>query len=76
VILLDVAMPVMSGDELASVLQSKYPGIKIILSSGYPKEEARRRAPGSAIAGFLEKPYRDAALLDEVARVVGARRTD
>jgi CheY-like chemotaxis protein len=72
VILLDLAMPVMSGDGLASILQSKYPGIKIILSSGYPKEEARRRALGSAIAGFLEKPYQDAALLDEVARVVGA----
>jgi CheY-like chemotaxis protein len=69
VALVDLAMPVMSGDELVPILRAKYPGMKIILSSGYPEEEARRLSQASAISGFLEKPYRVEKLAGEVARV-------
>ena len=43
--LLDLAMPVMGGDELVPILRAKYPGLKIIISSGYPEEEARKIFP-------------------------------
>jgi PAS domain S-box-containing protein len=67
--LLDLAMPVMGGDELLPILEAKYPGVKIILSSGYPEEEARKTSAGS-IAGFLQKPYTGATLAEKIAKVL------
>ncbi len=41
-VLLDLAMPVMGGDELVPILEQRYPGLKIVVSSGYPEEDARK----------------------------------
>jgi CheY-like chemotaxis protein len=40
--LVDLAMPVMGGDELVPILNRNYPGLKIVLSSGYPEDEVRK----------------------------------
>jgi CheY-like chemotaxis protein len=73
-VLLDLAMPVMGGDELVPILQSRYPGLKVILSSGYPEEEARRLSPNGSVAGFLQKPYTGSALAEKIAQVLGEAR--
>ena len=69
-VLLDLAMPVMGGDELIPILAGRYPALKIIVSSGYPEEEARRAAFGPLVAGFLQKPYTAVALTDKVDEVL------
>ena len=58
----DVRMPGMSGPELAELVRQRRPDIKLVLTSGYIKEEA---APSGF--EFVPKPWR----IDEVARVVG-----
>jgi len=68
--LLDLAMPVMGGDELVPILGAKYPDLKIIMSSGYPEDEARRVSPNTVIAGFLQKPYTAVALAEKIAQVL------
>jgi two-component system, cell cycle sensor histidine kinase and response regulator CckA len=68
--LLDLAMPVMGGDELVPILEAQYPGIKIIMSSGYPEDEARKISPFDSVAGFLKKPYTGVTLAEKVARVL------
>jgi CheY-like chemotaxis protein len=73
VALLDLAMPVMGGDELAPILASNYPDLKIVMSSGYPEDEARRLSLDGSIAGFLQKPYTATALAEKIAEVLGAR---
>jgi PAS domain S-box-containing protein len=73
VVLLDLAMPVMGGDELVPLLGAKYPRLKIIMSSGYPEEEARRVAPNGSIAGFLQKPYTGVSLAEKIAQVLEGR---
>jgi PAS domain S-box-containing protein len=70
-ILLDLAMPVMGGDELVPILEEKYPGLKIILTSGYPEEDARAGFRSGFIAGFLQKPYAVATLAEKVGQVLG-----
>jgi signal transduction histidine kinase len=70
-ILLDLAMPVMGGDELVPILEAQYPGPKIIISSGYPEDEARKGFRPGSVAGFLQKPYSVGTLAQKIAETLG-----
>jgi CheY-like chemotaxis protein len=65
-VVLDLAMPHMSGDQAAPLLRRIRPTLPIILSSGYPEAEARRKFEQVGISGFLQKPYKPAALLERL----------
>jgi len=69
IVLLDLAMPVMGGDELVPVLAREYPGLKIIICSGFPEEEARQGFPSESVAGFLQKPYTVTGLAEKIRQV-------
>jgi signal transduction histidine kinase/CheY-like chemotaxis protein len=62
VVLLDMTMPVMSGEETFRRLRAIRPNVKVILSSGYDEPEANSRFTGKGLAGFLQKPYTGARL--------------
>jgi signal transduction histidine kinase/ActR/RegA family two-component response regulator len=66
-VLSDIMMPGgMSGVHLAQALRERRPGLPVVLTTGYPGEEARR-AKESGIP-LLPKPY----LLDDLAAVLSA----
>jgi PAS domain S-box-containing protein len=67
-VLLDLAMPVMGGEETLHALRRIQPSVSVILSSGYDEKEATRRFNGSSLSGFLQKPYTAARLASMVAR--------
>ncbi len=71
VVLLDLAMPVMGGDELVPILAEQYPSLKVIISSGYPEEEARNDFRGTSVAGFLQKPYTAVTLTNKIDEILG-----
>jgi CheY-like chemotaxis protein len=63
----DIVMPgEMSGFELARIATAQWPGLKAVLTSGFP--EARLRVATDAVAGvrLLSKPYRR----EELARIL------
>jgi PAS domain S-box-containing protein len=62
-VLLDLSMPGMNGEETFQKLHSINPDIRIILSSGYNQIEATRHFTGKGLAAFLQKPFRAADLL-------------
>ena len=64
----DQAMPNMTGIELAAVVHSDYPGIPVILASGYAEIPGKS---GSLIAARLEKPFTDAMLKTAIEQVMG-----
>jgi len=66
-VILDLAMPVMTGDQTAAHLRSIHPTVPIILTSGYPEEEARERFAAVGITTFLQKPYAVDTLLEKLA---------
>jgi len=68
--LIDVVMPVMGGDELVPILAAQYPALKIVMSSGYPEEEAHKVFPSGMTATFLRKPYTGTALAEKIAEVL------
>ena len=74
-VILDLAMPVMGGDELVPILERKFPGLKVVLTSGYPEEDARKGFSASSVAGFLQKPYTVQALTGIISQTLGVAST-
>jgi PAS domain S-box-containing protein len=65
-VLLDMKMPGLSGEETFRVLHQIDPMVKVILSSGYNETEVHRHFGESSIVGFLQKPYTLALLMQSV----------
>ena len=70
-VILDLSMPGMSGEETFRTLQEIDPGVPLLLSSGFGEDEVLRRFEGMKSAGFIQKPYKPAKLLSEVQRLLG-----
>ncbi len=68
----DVIMPEMDGRQLATEIESRYPQIRVLFISGYLNDIDLQLGfdPGSAIKGFLEKPFAPVRLLREVRRLL------
>jgi two-component system cell cycle sensor histidine kinase/response regulator CckA len=71
-VLLDLVMPVMSGEEALPHLLMMKPGVLVIVSSGHSEEECVRRMQEPRVAGFIQKPYNFASLAAKVQEVAGA----
>lgn len=62
-LILDIAMPGMSGPELQIELKRRGKGIPIIFITGLKDEAIRARVFKQGATGFLLKPFSDAELL-------------
>ena len=56
-VLLDMTMPRLSGRETFHELQKIQPDVKVVLSSGYSREEATSQFGERGLAGFVQKPF-------------------
>ncbi|NTV73532.1 MAG: response regulator [Holophaga sp.] len=65
-VLMDLTMPHLGGEDACRGLRRAGSIAPILLTSGYSPEEARHRLTGTALAGFLQKPYRLEALVASV----------
>ena len=73
-ILLDMTMPLMGGEETLRELKTIRPDVRVLLSSGYNEVEAVRRFTGKGLAGFIQKPYSAIALTEKVRSVLAESR--
>jgi PAS domain S-box-containing protein len=69
-VILDLSMPVMSGEECLMRLKSIKPDVPVILSSGFSETEAARRFRSAGAATFLQKPYTTKHLAELVLRTL------
>lgn len=67
-VLLDLSMPGLSGEQTFAGLRAIDPSVRVVVSSGYDREDAMRRFGTEGPAGFLQKPYRPIELLAELQR--------
>src|SRR5215467_4830498 len=65
-LILDVAMPEMSGLDLQQELKRRGQAIPIIFISGQKDEDVRKKAFAQGAVNFLYKPFSDNALLEAV----------
>jgi two-component system cell cycle sensor histidine kinase/response regulator CckA len=73
-VLLDLTMPVMSGEETLAELIAIRPDVCVLLSSGFSEMEALRRFAGRSLAGFIQKPYTAAQLAERVKAILEPSR--
>ncbi|WP_287155303.1 response regulator [Candidatus Solincola tengchongensis] len=57
VILADIRMPKIDGIELARIVKSEFPGIKIILMTAYSSPQTIAQAKREGVDDYLEKPF-------------------
>ncbi len=69
----DVVMPGVNGQELADQLRITHPDVPILFMSGYPGAEIERRGVQMERATFLEKPFTPEALVTTVQKILVRR---
>ena len=69
-LVLDIRMPMMSGLELQQVLRSRGWAVPVVFITGHGDVELAVHAMKHGACDFLEKPFKDQALLDAVGRAV------
>jgi two-component system cell cycle sensor histidine kinase/response regulator CckA len=76
-VLLDLTMPVMGGEEALAGIRQVRADVPVVLSSGYTERDALRRFEGkAAISGFIQKPYSFRQIADKVKSVLQPLETD
>lgn len=68
-VITDQSMPHMSGTELAERIHASYPGLPIILCTGYSSVVDKEKARALGFAGFLMKPLSINKLACEIRKV-------
>jgi len=69
-VLLDMTMPEMSGEEAFREIRTLAPSARVVLMSGYNEIEATRRFTTKGLAGFLQKPFSVADLSRKVGEAL------
>ena len=69
-VLLDLSMPEMDGEQTLVELRRIDPGVQVLLSSGYDPSSSTRAPLGGRVASFLQKPYTAQALVAAVRRSI------
>lgn len=63
-VVLDLTMPRMDGEEAFRELRNINSNVRVILASGYSEKEIFARFAGKGLAGVIQKPYQIATLRD------------
>jgi DNA-binding NtrC family response regulator len=71
-VVLDMTMPKMGGEEALENLVTINPGVRVLLSSGFDEAETVRRFSGRCLAGFIQKPYSSGGLAAKVQEILDA----
>jgi two-component system, cell cycle sensor histidine kinase and response regulator CckA len=67
-LLTDVVMPGLSGQELAHLARARWPKIRVLYMSGYSDDELESLLRDSA---FLQKPFTPSELMAKVKELIG-----
>ncbi len=68
-VILDLTMTNMDGVQCFRELRQLNPTVKVIISSGYNKQDVVQKFIGKGLAGFLQKPYRLPALKEAIRKI-------
>jgi len=70
-VVLDLSMPHMSGEETLPELRKIRPEVKALVSSGYSEDETMTLFGGQRVTGFIQKPYTSMGIAEKVKACIG-----
>lgn len=73
-VLMDLTMPHMDGSEALGEMRRLNPSVRIVMSSGYSREDLAARFSAKGIDGVLQKPYTLAGLRELLSGLLPAER--
>jgi YesN/AraC family two-component response regulator len=65
-ILLDLTMPGMNGEETLRQLRQTHPKLRVVIMSGYSEGETMKRCASLGVAGYLSKPFEIGDLIERL----------
>ena len=74
-ILLDMSMPGMSGDEVYHRLKATFPDIRVLISSGSEADNRINKMLEDRNIGYIKKPYSIQDLSDNIYRIIHGENT-
>ena len=74
-VVLDMTMPGLGGPATLARIRERWPGVPVLLTSGYSEQAALRRLGEHRPEGFLAKPWTGERLLTAVKRLLEAPST-
>lgn len=69
-VVLDMTMPRMLGEEALAQMKAIRPDIPVILMSGYTEQEAANRLSKQDLVGFLQKPFKKEHLMEKLRTIL------
>ena len=73
IVLLDMTMPKLSGEEVFREIRRIRPDTAVLLSSGYNEQDATAHFAGKGLAGFIQKPYGPRDLIQMIETILEGR---
>jgi CheY-like chemotaxis protein len=75
-VILDLIMPGMDGEDVFNRLRQLNPGISVVLSSGFTNQEKLERMLARGLRGFIPKPFTQQRLLEQVRVIVASAKEE
>jgi CheY-like chemotaxis protein len=72
VVLLDLTMPRMDGEEAFRQMRALRPDLPIVIMSGFNEQDTAQRFAGQGLTGFISKPFTGAMLVSKLQAIVGS----
>ena len=73
-VVLDLSLPGMSGEDTFRVLRRINPAVKVVISSGYGDEYIKKTFKGMKLVGTFQKPYTYGTLIEGMAKFLAMVR--
>ena len=72
-VFLDLTMPYLDGGKLAQKIRESDRDVPILVSSGYPEEEAMKHFAQAGINAFIQKPFQVEILIAKIQELIGGK---
>jgi len=66
IVILDLTMPHMDGEQCFQEIRKIKSDVKVIMSSGFNEQEVTQKFVGKGLAGFIQKPYKLSVLKEAI----------